>query len=131
MRVWDVLDVEKVTHMRSASAQEVFKEDISCVAASEHLSLIATGSIYGNIVLWDFEIFKVEGVFIGSKMAIKAIEFVKGYPLMVSVSVSGIISVYAVRGAPRSIKNHTLARFLNVSYEVDHYTNIPITGMSV
>ena len=131
IRIWDVLDVEKANHMRSASAQDVFKEDVQCIAVSEHLSLIATGSIYGNIVVWDFELFKVEGVFIGSKMAITAIEFVKDYPLMVSASISGIIQVYAVRGAHRDIKNHTLARFINVSRDVDKFVNIPITGMSV
>jgi len=76
IRIWDVLDPEKANHMRSATALEVTGEEISCLAVSEHLSIVATGSIYGTIMVWDFELFKVEGVFIGSKMAITAIAFV-------------------------------------------------------
>ena len=75
------------------------------MAVSEHLSLIATGSMFGNVVVWDFELFKVEGVLIGSKMAIVALEFVKEFPLLVSASMCGIISIYSVRGGPRQIRN--------------------------
>ena len=71
--------------MRTASAQQVFKEDIQSIAISEHHSMIATGGHCGTITLWDFELFKVIGVLIGSKMAITAIEFVDKYPLLVSV----------------------------------------------
>ena len=119
--------------MRSASAQEVFNEDIQCVAVSEHLSLIATGSMFGNVVVWDFELFKVEGVLIGSKMAIVALEFVKEYPLLVSASMCGIVSVYAVRGAPRRIKNHCLGRFLNVNrdFTTQKFMNTSITSMTL
>jgi hypothetical protein len=81
--------------------------------------------------MWDFELLKVEGIFVGSKMAITAIEFVKEYPLMVAASVSGIISIYAVRGAPRRLRNRCLGRFLNVGYDSEKYTNIPITGLTV
>ena len=128
-----MIDVEKATLMRSASAQEVFNEDIQCVAVSEHLSLIATGSMFGNVVVWDFELFKVEGVLIGSKMAIVALEFVKAYPLLVSASMCGIVSVYAVRGAPRRIKNHCLGRFLNVNrdFTTQKFMNTSITSMTL
>ena len=101
------------------------------MAVSEHLSIIATGTIFGNILVWDFELFKVESIFVGSKMAITAIEFVKEYPLMIAASVSGIISIYAVRGAPRRLRHLCLGRFLNVGYDSDKYTNIPITGITV
>lgn len=117
--------------MRSASALEVTGEEISCLAVSEHLSIVATGSIYGTIMVWDFELFKVESVFIGSKMAITAISFVKDYPLMISASQSGIISVYAVRGSPKVLKHHCLGRFLNVNYDFDRFKNIPITGLAI
>ena len=133
IRIWDVIDVEKAQHMRSASAQEVFNEDIQCTAVSEHLSLIATGSMLGNIVVWDFELFKVEGVLVGSKLAIVALEFVKEYPLLVSASMCGIVSVYAVRGGPRRIKNHCLGRFVNTNfdYTLQRYVNTPITSMTL
>lgn len=133
IRIWDVIDVENATHMRSASAQEVFNEDIQCVAVSEHLSLIATGSLFGNVVIWDFELFKVEGVLIGSKMAIVALEFVKEFPLLVSASTCGIVSVYSVRGGPRKLRNHCLGRFLNVNQDSTSlkFINTPITSMTL
>ena len=66
--------------------------------------MIATGGQFGTILVWDFELFKVIGVLIGSKLAITAIEFVENYPLLVSVGKCGIISVYAIRGSPSSIR---------------------------
>jgi WD40 repeat protein len=36
------------------------KEDISCLAVSTDLALIATGSCSGIIAIWDFESNKVE-----------------------------------------------------------------------
>ena len=90
--------------------------------------MIATGGQYGTIILWDFELFKVIGVLIGSKMAITAIEFVETYPLLVSVGQCGIISVYAIRGAPNAIRCMCLARFLNIGMEFSSHKNIPITS---
>ena len=85
VRVWDETSGEDAVHMRTASGQEQFKEDISSIAVSEHHSLIATGGQFGTILLWDFELFKVVGVLVGSKMAITAMEFVDQYPLLISV----------------------------------------------
>ena len=61
------------------------------MAISEHLSLIATGSMFGMVMTWDFELFKAEGVLIGHKMAIVAMEFVKEYPMLVTAGQGGII----------------------------------------
>ena len=91
--------------------------------------MIATGGQFGTIVLWDFELFKVLGVLIGSKMAITAIEFIDKYPLLVSAGQCGIISVYAIRGAPRSLKYMCLARFLNLGMDLSSFKNIPISSI--
>ena len=53
--------------MRSASSKEVFNEDVTSVAVSQHLSLIATGGSFGTIKMWDFELFKTESVLVGAK----------------------------------------------------------------
>ena len=90
--------------------------------------MIATGGHCGTIMLWDFELFKVIGVLIGSKMAITAIEFVDRYPLLVSVGQCGIICVYAIRGAPNSLRCMCLARFLNIGMDLSSNRNISITS---
>lgn len=115
VRVWDVLEIEKAEHMRSASAQEVFNEDIQCIAASEHLSLIATGSVFGKIVTWDYELFKVESVLLGNTTAIVAMHFIEKFPLLVAASQGGVVSIYTVRGGPSKLKQCCLGRFLNVN----------------
>ena len=53
IRIWDVGDMANASHLRTASAQKVFPEDIRCVAVSAHLSLIVTGSTLGKIMIWD------------------------------------------------------------------------------
>lgn len=86
VRIWDEAQGgDGVVHMRTSSSERQFQEDVQSIAISEHHSMIATGGQYGTIILWDFELFKVIGVLIGSKMAITAIEFVETYPLLVSV----------------------------------------------
>lgn len=131
MRVWDVQDTTNICHLRSASAQEAFKEDIQCVAVSEHLSLIATGGTFGTIVTWDFELFKVEQVFVGAKMSLVAMQFVDKFPLLVTASECGLVSVFAVRGCVRGIRAHCLGRFMNVNGENGDYYNSAITGMAI
>lgn len=42
-----------------------FKDDISALVFSDHLSLYATGSRSGVICVWDFETSKLEGICIG------------------------------------------------------------------
>ena len=129
IRIWDETQGgDGVVHMRTSSSERQFQEDVQSIAISEHHSMIATGGQYGTIILWDFELFKVIGVLIGSKMAITAIEFVETYPLLVSVGQCGIISVYAIRGAPNAIRCMCLARFLNIGMEFSAHKNIPITS---
>ena len=48
----------------------------------------------------------------------------------------GIVSVYAVRGCPRLLKNHCLGRFLNVNRDLNvessqKFINTPITSMTL
>jgi WD40 repeat protein len=41
------------------------EEDIICLEISNHLSLIATGSSAGSVVVWDFEMSKIDGICCG------------------------------------------------------------------
>lgn len=56
--------------------------------------------------------------------------FVEKFPLLVSASQCGVVSVFAVRGCPRKIRAHCLGRFLNVNREVDSFAYCPITSMT-
>lgn len=98
---------------------------------SEHLSILATGGTFGTIVIWDFELFKVEGVLVGSKLAIVGMQFVDKFPLLVTASECGLVCVYAVRGCVRGIRAHCLGRFININAENGVYYNSAITGMAI
>ena len=128
IRCWDVSDPGKELALRTGSSLKELKEDIMTIAVSQFHSLIATGGCFGTILLWDFELFKVEGVLIGNKMGITSLNFIDKYPLLMSTSQCGIVSLYAVRGAPKSIKNYCLARFMNVSFDSFGDRNIGITS---
>jgi hypothetical protein len=41
------------------------KEEITILKYNDHLSLIATGSVDGEVALWDFEMSKLDGICIG------------------------------------------------------------------
>ena len=61
-------------------------EDISCLEISNHLSLIATGSGAGSVVVWDFEMSKIDGICIGHHKTVTALKFIEEYPLLISIS---------------------------------------------
>ena len=118
-------------HLRTASAQKVFNEDIRCVAVSDHLSLISTGSTLGKIVMWDQELLRCEGVMIGAKGTIIALQFIEKYPMLLSAGTCGTISVFAVRGCPSIIRQYCLGRFLNLGLDPNKkQVNTAITAMA-
>lgn len=128
IRCWDVTEPGGEVALRTGSQLDELKEDIMTIAVSQYHSLIATGGTFGTILLWDFELFKVEGVLIGNKMGITSLNFVDKYPLLISTGQCGTVCVYAVRGAPKSIKNMCLARFVNISFDQFGDRNIGITS---
>lgn len=62
------------------------QEDILCLEVSEHLSLIATGSSGGSVVVWDFEMSWIDGVCLGHVRPVLAVKFVSPYPILISSS---------------------------------------------
>lgn len=101
------------------------------MAVSEHLCLIATGSLQGKILIWDLELLKCEGVLLSAKQSIVALHFVDEFPLLLSASECGILSLFSVRGSPTLIRRLCLGRFLNVSpNHTGQMVNTAITGMT-
>ena len=74
-------------------------DDINCLALSDHLSLIATGSSMGSVVVWDFETSWIDGVCVGHTKSVTGIQFIEPYPLMVTSSNDSTLCVWAVRGS--------------------------------
>ena len=64
IKVYDEEDPDD-TYLLRKSIGGHFKDDISAMAFSDYLSLIATGSRSGIICIWDFETNKLEGICLG------------------------------------------------------------------
>ena len=91
-------------------------DEISIIQFNEHLSLIATGSIDGEVCVWDFELSKLEAICKGHTSDVTAIEFLSPYPLMVTASMDCKVNLWAVRPAPSHLRYFCLNNFLNKSW---------------
>jgi WD40 repeat protein len=99
LKVFDEEDADETQLLRKSIGGH-FKDDISALAFSDHLSLITTGSRSGIICVWDFETCKLEGICLGEKREVTSLNFVQHYPLIVSTGQCGIVCVWAVRPCP-------------------------------
>lgn len=93
------------------------EEEITICAYDFHLSLVATGCINGEIIIYDFEMSKVEGLLRGHQGDITAIEFLSPYPLLMSASADCSVCIWGVRPCPSKLQNICLKRFYNMSWE--------------
>lgn len=66
LKVYDEEDPEESFLLRKSIGGH-FKDDISALSFSDHLSLVATGSRSGIVCIWDFENCKLEGMCLGQK----------------------------------------------------------------
>ena len=73
------------------------EEEITILAFNYHLSLVATGCINGEIALYDFEMSRLEGLLLGHNGDITALEFLDGYPLLMSASMDTTVCIWGVR----------------------------------
>ncbi len=73
------------------------KDEIRCIALSNHHCLVSTGSSQGKVQLWDFEMLKLIAVHNQHSDIITSICFADEYPLMFSTSIDGKICVYSIR----------------------------------
>lgn len=60
--------------------------------------MIASGTAFGVVQLWDFEMLKLISVMHPHSACVKAICFTDEYPLMTTCSLDGIICVFSIRG---------------------------------
>lgn len=98
-------------------ATNVHHGDISCVAFSRHLGLIATGSTDCVISVREYERLRPVSSLLGHKTATTALAFVDPLPLLVSADFGGNVAIWAVpepSGRQHRHCNEVLTRFINM-----------------
>jgi len=100
------------------NATNIHAGDITCVAYSRHLGLIATGSTDCVISLREYERLRPIYSLLGHKTDITALAFVDPYPLLVSADFGGHVAIWAVPAPERQEQPkfvyQVLTRFLNM-----------------
>jgi len=100
--VYDEEDTEYSELLRSVTGGH--KEEISIIQYNDHLSLVATGSVDGEVCVWDFELSKLEAICQGHSSDITSIEFISTYPLMITSSLDSKVNIWGVRPAPLHLR---------------------------
>ncbi len=85
------------------------RRDITALAYSHNLSLIATGSNDSALKIWDYEFARLEANLIGHTSAITCVLFLDPFPALISCDVGGNIIMWATR--PSRSKNKVVTRW--------------------
>jgi len=93
-------------------ARNVHIGDITCLAYSSNLSLIATGSSDQIISIRDYGRLKLIVSLVGHEGDVSVIKFLDPFPLLVSADFQGNVLVWAL--APHDNANQLLTRFTNM-----------------
>jgi WD40 repeat protein len=123
--VYDEQDTENSELLRSVGGAH--KEEITILRYSANHSLVATGSVDGEVVVWDFEMSKIEGILCGHTSDISGIEFVPDYPLMITSSMDSTVCVWGVRPARLDIRYKCILRYINISLGLIKEQETPLT----
>lgn len=112
--VHDESGATAAVHRRATNAH---KGDITCVAYSRHLGLIATGSTDCVIAVREYLKLRILACLLGHKSGVTTLAFVEPYPLLVSADYGGNVAVWAVpslSGKDHKFVNKVLTRFINM-----------------
>jgi hypothetical protein len=72
-------------------------DEIVTVAYSLELSLIVTGTVNGELAMWDYELSRLLDFGIAHASEITSIHFLWPYPIMLTTSVDGQAIIWKVR----------------------------------
>jgi WD40 repeat protein len=122
--VYDEEDTECSEELRRVTGGH--RDEISIITYNDHFSLVATGSLDGDVILWDFEMSKIEAILQGHTSDITGIQFMVPYPLLLTSSMDCTVCLWAIRPAPFSLRYVCLNRFINQSwlYTMDRDTPV-------
>ena len=115
LMLFDMKDVEEVGLLRTLRGGHM-GSDITCVTYSPYISMLASGSSNGLVAVWDFEIGKLEGACFGHKREITTISFLDPYPVILTCSADGMISLWNIRHYAGKQKFRCIARIRNISW---------------
>ena len=87
--------------------------DISALAFSNNLGLLASGSHNGIITLWEFEFGRLEAIFLGHNGDITCLKFADPYPILISSSSDGSICVWVIKSTSSRYRYKCLLRVVN------------------
>ena len=94
-------ETEQLRTIRGGHTLDGRVNEITCLAFSKTLNLFATGSSENLIVVWDFEMSKLDDVFslrlIKNKSSVKFLKFLDPYPLLAATYTDGTLYFWGVR----------------------------------
>ncbi|CDW71705.1 UNKNOWN [Stylonychia lemnae] len=127
--VYDEEDTESSEQLRKITGAH--REEITIIKYDDHLSLLASGSIDGEIAVWDFEMSKLLGMCIGHTGDITGIEFVTPYPIMVTSSLDCTVCIWGVRPCNIAYRYISLYRFENISFNYNKDSKIAVSKILI
>lgn len=109
---------ERITKLPWRTATNVHHGDVTSVAFSRHLGLIATGSTDCVISIREYERLRTVTSLVGHKKDITALAFIEPFAMLASADVGGFVAIWAVP-APLEHQTHrhkdcVLTRFINM-----------------
>lgn len=107
------------------------RDEITRIKFNEHLSLIATGSIDGEVCLWDFELSKLEGICKGHTLDITGLEFLDPSPLLLTSSMDATICLWTVRPVAFKLRHFCIHRFINRSWKFNKDADTPVSQVVI
>ena len=94
------------------------------------MGLFASGASNGGIVVWDYEMSKVEGVCKQHKREVVCLRFLDKYPVLVSTSNDGLMCIWGVRGCNSSLLYKCIGKIMNVYIEYFGPSSINIRSIA-
>ena len=91
--------------------------EITAMAYSPLLALLASGSSNSIISIWDIELAKLDEVCYGHTSEITAMEFLDPYPVLVSASNDGSVILWGVRPCVVKYRYKPIVRIFNMIVE--------------
>ena len=104
INIYDEENSEETQHLRTIRGGHTLSgkvNEITVLAFSKTMNLFATGSTDHLIVVWDFEMSKLDDVFClrvrGEKGSVKSLKFLDPYPVLASTYTDGTIYFWGIR----------------------------------
>lgn len=129
IRVYDQIDPEQAPRLRLMTGGHQ-ESDITCMAYSSHLSLLASGSTNGIVAIWDFELAKLEAACLGHVREISALVFTDPYPILCSMALDSVACFWTVRPYAGQNRYHCFLRVQNRSWATGKDRRTSMTSLA-